>query len=402
MTLRISTAQLHLNALTSLRVRTGEIAKLQQQIASGVKLTRGADDPSGMATAQGLDHALASLDQFDRNSTLLGDRLRQQESALSDADDVLIRAKELAIQANNASLSADDRHAIAVELRSLRNSLLQTANAEDGRGRRLFAGTQDGVLPFLDNAGNVTYAGNDGQNLVDVAPDISLADTDAGSRVFMRVPTGDGVSRALAGAGNAGSGVLETAQVADPAAWNGATLALRFTSASSYEVVDGSGNPLSPAVSGSWTSGQVVTAQGVQFKVTGAPAAGDRFTIERAPNQDVFATLQDLADALDSPGATAADDARRANALRAGMKNIDSAQQHMLDIRAETGIRRADLENSDAVRADDGIAMQEILSDLRDTDLADAISRLQLNMTALEAAQRMMARLQGSSLFDKI
>lgn len=402
MTLRISTAELHLNALTSLRTRTGEIAKLQQQIATGVKLARGADDPSGMATAQGLDHALASLDQFDRNSTLLGDRLRQQESALSDAGDALIRARDLAIQANNATLSANDRHAIAVELRSLRASLLQVANRDDDRGRRLFAGTRDGVAPFVDGAGIVSYVGDDGQNLVDVAPDISLADTDAGSRVFLRVPTGDGTSRALAASGNTGSGVLDTAQVSDPAAWNGATLTLRFTSATAYEVIDGSGNPLSPVVAGSWTPGQVVTAQGVQFKVTGAPAAGDGFTIERAPDQDVFATLQSLADALDAPGTTATDDARRGNALRAGLKNLDMAQQHLLDIRAETGIRRADLDNSDQVRSADGIAMAQILSDLRDTDLADAISRLQLNMTALEAAQRMMARLQGSSLFDKI
>ena len=402
MTLRISTAELHLNALTSLRMRTSEIAKLQEQIASGTKLTRAADDPSGMSTALGLDHALASLEQYDRNSALLGDRLRQQESALSDAGDALIRARDLSIQANNATLTADDRHAIAVELRSLRASLLQVANRDDDRGRRLFAGTQDGVAPFVDSAGSVSYVGDDGQNLVDVAPDISLADTDAGSRVFLRVPTGDDISRALADAGNTGSGVLDTAQVSDPTAWNGATLMLRFTSATAYEVVDGSGNPLSPPVSGAWTPGQVVTAQGVQFKVTGAPAAGDAFTLETAPDQDIFATLQDLADALDSPGTTATDDARRSNALRAGLKNLDMGQQHLLDIRAETGIRRADLENSDSVRADDNIAMSQMLSDLRDTDMADAISRLQLNMTALEAAQRMMARLQGSSLFDKI
>lgn len=402
MTLRVSTAQLHLDALATLRTRNAGIAKLQQQIATGVKLTRGADDPSGMAAAQGLDHALGSLAQYDRNSALLGDRLRQQESALSDAGDALTRARDLSIQANNATLSANDRHAIALELRSLRANLLQVANREDDRGRRLFGGTRDGVAPFVDSAGSVSYVGDDGQNLVDVAPDIALADTDAGSRVFLRVTTGDGTSRGLAGAANTGSGVLDTAQVADPAAWNGATLTLRFTAPGSYEVVDGSGSPLAPPVAGSWAAGQVVSARGVQFQVSGAPAAGDAFTLAPAPRQDVFATLQSLADALDAPGATATDDARRANALRDGLKSLDAAQQHMLALRAETGIRRSALENTDAMRADDNIAMSKMLSDLRDTDLADAISRLQLNMTALEAAQRMMARLQGSSLFDKI
>lgn len=402
MTLRVSTSGLHLGALDALRRHQEGIARLQQQIGTGVKLTRAADDPSGAATAQGLDHALAMLARFDRNGALLGDRLRQQEAAFDDIGDALTRARELVIQADNAALSAGDRHAIALELRSLRSSLLQVANREDERGRRLFAGTRDGVVPFVDNAGNVAYAGDDGQNLVEVAPDVSLADTEAGSRVFLRVPTGDGVSRGLAGGGNTGSGVLEAAQVTDPAAWNGATLTLRFTSASSYEVVDGAGNPLAPPVAGSWTPGQTITAQGVQFKVSGAPAAGDSFTVERAPNQDIFATLQALADALDSPGASPADTARRSNALRAGLADLATAHQHVLDLQAETGVRRAALDQNADRREADSVAMQEMLSDLRDTDLAEAISRLQLKLTALEAAQRMMARLQGSSLFDRL
>ncbi|MFN7182939.1 MAG: flagellar hook-associated protein FlgL, partial [Thermomonas haemolytica] len=196
MTMRLSTAQMQYDALSMIRARQGEISKYQQQIASGVKLTRGADDPTGIADVQHLDHALASLAQFDRNSTLLGDRLRQQEGALADAGDLLQRARELAVQAGNGALSDSDRHAIVVELRGLRESMLQIANRDDGRGRQLFAGTQDGVKPFTSGAGAVSYLGNDGQNLVDVAPDTALADTDAGSRVFMNIPTGDGISRA--------------------------------------------------------------------------------------------------------------------------------------------------------------------------------------------------------------
>lgn len=402
MTLRLSTAQMQYDALSMMRARQTEISKYQQQIASGVKLTRGADDPTGIADVQHLDHALASLGQFDRNSTLLGDRLRQQEAALADAGDLLQRARELAVQAGNGALSDSDRHAIVVELRGLRESMLQIANRDDGRGRQLFAGTQDGVKPFTSGAGAVSYLGNDGQNLVDVAPDTALADTDAGSRVFMNIPTGDGISRARAAAGNTGSGVLDSAQVTSSTTWNGATLQLRFPSAGTYEVVDGSGNPLSPPVAGSFTPGQPIDAQGVQFVVSGNPAAGDSFTVERSPNQDIFATLQTLADALDLPGNTSADVAKRANALRAGQEDLASAQQHLLDIRAETGIRMNNLDSADAMRSASNVAMTQMLSGLRDTDLADAISKLQYNMTALDAAQRMMARLQSSSLFDKL
>ncbi|HET6435522.1 MAG TPA: flagellin, partial [Xanthomonadaceae bacterium] len=217
-----------------------------------------------------------------------------------------------------------------------------------------------------------------------------------------RVPTGDGTSRARAAAGNTGTGVLETAQVTDPAAWNGATLTLRFTGANAYEVVDGSGNPLSPPVAGTFTPGQSITAQGAEFQVSGTPAAGDSFTLQRAPNQDVFATLQQLADALDAPAPTDADRVRRRNAITAGLKDIDQAQQHFLDLRADTGVRRKDLDQAADRRLADNENFSKTLSDLRDTDLTEAISQLNLKMVALEAAQRLMVRMQAGSLFDRL
>jgi flagellar hook-associated protein 3 FlgL len=286
-------------------------------------------------------------------------------------------------------------------LRSLRAGLLQVANRDDGAGRRLFAGTRDGVVPFTDNAGSVSYSGDDGQNLIDVGPDASVRDSNPGSEVFLRVPTGDGTSRGRAAAGNTGTGVLETAQVTNPSTWNGATLTLRFTSASSYEVVDGAGNPLSPPVAGSYTPGQAISAQGAEFQVSGAPAAGDSFTLQRAPNQDVFATLQQLADALDAPVLGDADRARRRNALTSGLKDIDQAQQHLLDLRADTGVRRKELDQAEDRRLADNESFSKMLSDLRDTDVPAAISQLNLKMIALEAAQKLMVRMQGGSLFDK-
>ena len=165
-----------------------------------MKLTRGEDDPVGMASALRLQHTLASLDQFDSNSAVLSNRLRSQETALSDAGDVLQRARDLTIQASNGILSDSDLHSIAVEMRGLRSSLLQISNRDDGTGRMLFAGNRDGVAPFTDSNGNVIYLGDDGQNDVDVAPSVAVADTEPGSAVFLRVTTGDGISRAFASA----------------------------------------------------------------------------------------------------------------------------------------------------------------------------------------------------------
>ncbi|KQY52699.1 flagellar hook-associated protein FlgL [Lysobacter sp. Root494] len=406
MTLRVSTSGLHAQGLAALLRHQSQIARTQQQLTTGTRITQAKDDPVAASNAQRLDHVLAMLGEYGRSAGQVDNRLRLQEEALADTGSTLSRARELAIQGNNAPLSDNDRKAIATEVRQLRASLIAIANRDDGNGRRLFAGTRDGVVPFVDNAGTVGYAGDDGQNSIDIAPEIAIADTDPGSAVFLRVRTGDGTMRASATSANTGTGVLDSANVTDPLAWNGRALSVRFTSATDYEVVDGGGAALVPPVAGTWTPGQAIpdaaAGLGVQFRITGAPAAGDSFTVERAPTRDVFATLDALADALEASTVSPADAARRANALASAIGDIATAEDHMLTLRAGTGMRLQELDSAAERRGSEEVTLAGTLSELRDTDYAEAISRLSLQMTALEAAQKSMLRIQGLSLFDKI
>ena len=404
MTLRISTAALYQQGLQGLLRRQDEMARTQRELVSGVKLERAADDPAGMAQVQRLDHAVARLGQFGVNAGLLENRLRSQEQAMADVNDQLARAHELAIQANSPVLSDADRKSIASELRAIRTDLLGIANRDDGTGRRLFAGNRDGVLPFSESGGNVVYAGDDGRNQVEIAPDMSLQDTDPGSDVFLRVRTGDGLVRGTANASNAGNAVLQSTSVTDPAAWGRRDLSVEFTAPDAWRVVDGGGVVIATGsyqapASGSSTT---VSAGGVQFRLTGQPAAGDRFTVERAPVRDVFATLKGLADALEAPATTSAQSAQRANAVGASISDLGTAQDHMLAVRSATGIRLASLDNATDIREGTEVSLAESLSQLRDTDFAEAATRLSLQMTALDAAQRSMLRVQGLSLFDKL
>lgn len=406
MTLRLSTQSLYMQGLNSLLSGQSEIGRLRQQISSGVKLTQGKDDPVGMATAQRLDHMKAALTQYDSNAQRVDHRLRMQENALIDANDSLTRARELAIQANSGTMSADDRKALATEVLQLRKNLLDIANRDDGNGRRLFAGTRDGVLPFTDNAGSVIYHGDDGRNAVEVGPDVAIEDGDPGSAVFLRVRTGDGYARGSAGTGNTGSGQLERAQATDASTWNGSTLTLRFTAPNAYEIVDAGGNPLTPPVTGSWASGDVVppaaAGLGVEFKLSGSPATGDTFSVETAPNQDVFTTLQAFADALLLPGTSPADNARRVNAFGSAIGDITTAQGHMLAQRTGVGARMNDIDTANDGRSLQSLTLSESLASLRETNLAEAISRLNMQLLALEAAQKTMLQTQGMSLFNKL
>ena len=397
--MRISTAQMHAQGLQSLLGRQSELVRIQEQITTGRKLVSAADDPAAYSTSQRLDHARASLDHYATNAGHLERRLGLQENALSDAGDYLTRARELVIRANTPTLSNEDRRIISIEMRQMRSEMLAIANRSDGAGRALFAGSRDGVVPFADNAGQVTYAGDDGRNRVDVSPDLAVADTDPGSDLFLRVRTGDGIVRGAAGAGNTGTAVLGSASVVDHASWNGDGVTVTFGAGNTYQATDAAGTVLA---TGTWQSGETISAGGVQLALSGAPASGDTFSVGRAATRDVFATLDMLASAMESPGTTATDVARRTNILTAGLGDLATAQEHLLDARAHTGARLATLASAEDTRSATSITLEQTLSQLRDTDIAEAASRFTQQLTALEAAQQVTLRIQGLSLFAKL
>jgi len=396
--MRISTAGFHQQGLAALMRRETDAAKTQQQLTTGNRLARAADDPAGAAQAQRLDHALGRLDQFDTSAGLLQGRLEAQEAALSDATDYLNLARERVVQANTGGIPAADPGITAPELGPLGARRPDVAKRGDGNGRGLLAGQRDGGTPFSQAAGVVTYNGDDGRNRIDVAPDMAVADTDPGSDVFMRVPTGDGVIRGTVGAANTGTGVLQSARVTDSNAWGARNLTLQFTSPTDWRVMDGA----TLVGSGTYADGDTIDIAGVQTRLTGAPAAGDSFALQPSPRRDVFATLQSLADALDAPATTPVQKAALNNALAGALSDIATAQEHFLGVRASTGSRLASIDQSGADRADSRVSLKATLSGLRDVDMAEAASRLSLQLTAIEAAQKTMVRVQSLSLFDKL
>ncbi|WP_440976432.1 flagellar hook-associated protein FlgL [Pseudoxanthomonas winnipegensis] len=398
MTLRLSTNGMHQQSLAAMLAQQSKVSRTQLELTTQKKLITAADDPAGMAQAQRLDHALSTLDQQDKDAALVEHRLRSQEQALSDVGTQLDRARELTIQANTATVSDSDRASIADELRQIRAAILAIANRDDGTGKQLFAGSRDGVIPFAQNAsGQVTYVGDDGQNQVEVAPNLKVADTDPGSDLFLRVRTGDGISVASVGAGNTGTGVLGNASVIDSGAWNGQSVTVKFTAADSYQILDGSGAVVS---TGTYTAGSAISGGGIQMTLSGAPAAGDTFTVGKAPNRDIFSTLDSLATALETPATTDAQKAARSNALNSALSDISSAQDHFLLSRSQTGSRLAALDDATDARSAYGVSLQSTLSNLRDVDPAEAASRLSLQQVALEAAQKTMLAVQSKSLFD--
>ena len=397
MTDRISTGMMFGQSLSSMLARQKQLNTLQEQLATGQKLVTAKDDPVAAGTAVGLDRTLAELERFGKNANMVANRLGLQENVLVQAGDYMVRVNELAIQANNGSLSDDDRQAIAAELRAIHDGMLSVANSTDGSGRYLFGGSADDSTPFTRTAAGVAYHGDQTQRRIEVAPETFVKDATPGSELFMRVRTGDGTVEATAAATNAGTGVVAGYGRDSSGAWNGDAYRVVFTGASTYDVLDGTGTAVA---SGTWSSGEETVLGGLGVSIEAQPAVGDAFDVGAAATRDVFSTLQNLVVALESTATTPAAEAARRNALQGAMRDVALAAEQMIDARAAGGAQLAAIDDAGGVREANGVTLQGTLSELRDLDYAEAITRFQMESTALQTAQTVFTRMQGLSLFN--
>lgn len=191
--MRISTSQIYQQGVQTMLNKQAELAKTQQQVATGDRILAPSDDPAAATRILELNQAIDNNNQFQRNADVADARLGVEEAVLTSFTDQLQRVRELAVQANNDTLTPEDRDSIATEVREILDSLLQIANTKDSNGEYIFGGYQTGTEPFShDGMGNFTYAGDQGQRMLQIGSSAQVAIGDSGSDVFMRVDDGAG------------------------------------------------------------------------------------------------------------------------------------------------------------------------------------------------------------------
>ncbi|MFN0162103.1 MAG: flagellar hook-associated protein FlgL [Burkholderiales bacterium] len=396
--MRVSTQMIHERGAQSMLRQQAALLETQQQLGSGRRISRAADDPASSAAALRGDQALSRIRILESNQATATASFNLGESALSEAVDLVQSAQELMIAAQSPVLKSADRATLADRLDDLAQQLLAVGNSRDGSGAYMFGGFADQGPPFAQIPGGVTYAGDDGGRELEVAPGRMLGLSAAGSDVFMRIKNGNGVFATAATADNSGGGMIDTGAVVDASALTGRSYALSFSAAGAgvtYDVTDtttgtlvSSGNAFAP--------GQSITVAGMRVSISGAPAAGDSFSITPAVNRSVFQTLGDAAAALRS-GASAGVRASTVNSALAGM---GQALDRVLSVQSEFGSRLAEIEAHQRAASGAAIEHERRLSDLRDLDYASASARLAREQLTLEAAQQTFAKVSRLSLFD--
>ncbi|RMG35619.1 MAG: flagellar hook-associated protein 3 [Gammaproteobacteria bacterium] len=295
---RIATPFLFAQGVDVMLKKQVDISRTELQLASGNRILRPSDDAAASVQLLDLKESKARLEQFQRNAEAVSARLRQEETALEGIGNLLQRVRELTVQGNNGSLSADDRQAIGAEIRQHLEGFIQLANTRDANGEYIFAGYRTDTPPLThDGVGGFTYNGDEGQRVVKVGETREIAMGDPGT-IFMNLP----------------------------------------------------------GVAGTTDIGAVI------YRIAANFAAG-------TPDAD-------------------------------GLTDLDTALGRILNTRASVGARMNAIDEQKTANESFALAVEQVRSNLEDLDYAEAVSRFNQQLAALQASQQSFMKIQGLNLFD--
>lgn len=140
MGLRVNHNISSINAQRNLINTTDRLAKSLQRLSSGLRITRAADDAAGLAISESFRAEIRSLGQAQRNANDAISLLQIAEGALDETSSLLIRMRELAIQAANGTLGSSERNTVHEEYWGLRNEISRIANVTQFNGTEILNG----------------------------------------------------------------------------------------------------------------------------------------------------------------------------------------------------------------------------------------------------------------------
>ena len=144
--MRIATITFQQNAMSQMQELQAALAKTQNDLATSKKLHSAADDPAAMTQVNQLNITLSASTQYVTNGNSASTNLKLEEQAMADATNTLQGIRDLAVQANNAALTASQRQDIAVQMQQQLQDLQAIGNRKDSNGNYIFSGDRKSVV----------------------------------------------------------------------------------------------------------------------------------------------------------------------------------------------------------------------------------------------------------------
>ncbi|CAI8918462.1 flagellar hook-associated protein 3 FlgL [Pseudomonas sp. IT-P44] len=256
---------------------------------------------------------------------------------------------------------------------------------------------------------------------VDLKLNINMKTGDVPATVFPAPPAPNAYSFTLAAKpdsfnatrapGNLSSDVVTNTSISNSAAYHASFpeggAVLKFTSATAFDLYAAPLTASSKPVSSGVLAGNVATASGVDFTLSGAPSmqAGDQFsvTVNTHQTQNVLDTVAQLKTALSTPTNNNPQAIQALNAaIGSGIGNLTSGIDQLTSGLSSVGGRGASLTTQTDINQSLVLANTQTQGAIRDSDPATVMTRLTLQQTMLQASQLAFSKIAQLGLFNKV
>ncbi len=157
MGLRINTNLFSLNAQRNLASHTNKLAGSFKRLSTGLRIASASDDAAGLAISERLRAQVRSLDQAKRNANDGISLTQTAEGALNETSSILVRLRELAVQASNGTVNNTDRNTLNQEFTALVSEIDRISSSTTFNGLSLLSADTSISL----QVGSGTTAGTD-------------------------------------------------------------------------------------------------------------------------------------------------------------------------------------------------------------------------------------------------
>lgn len=153
MGLRINTNVPSLSAQRSLGVNNRNLQSNMRKMSSGERITRAGDDAAGLAISENLKAEIRGIRQASRNANDAISLIQTAEGGLSEISNIIIRLRELSVQASSDTVGSKERGFSDIEFQNLKDEVDRIAKSAEFNGIPLLSG-QGGRLDFQVGTGN--------------------------------------------------------------------------------------------------------------------------------------------------------------------------------------------------------------------------------------------------------
>lgn len=148
-----------LQSENQLEITNNDLNNVLLELSSGSRINSGADDPAGLAIANGLQGNISALTQSASNASDGVGALQVADGSLAQVTTLLNRAVTLATESANGTVSSTQREALDAEYQQIQTEINQIGSNTTFNGTQVFTATPTSIY-ISDGTGNTSQASN--------------------------------------------------------------------------------------------------------------------------------------------------------------------------------------------------------------------------------------------------